>query len=320
MATQSPGSAPAAELSFDDAVNMIDEEASTLDADDEQSEGSAPEDEEQTLDEDGNPINVEVEEEEEVDAAAAAAADIDPEAVVKLPDGKTAKMAELLEAFEGAPAVKAETTRILQEVASERGNLHVLGQNMAKALDNISNYLVDRLPPEPDPNLAYTNPAEHYQMTMMRQNAIAELQDMLSVADGSKQAVAMLSDADFQAVKREEDSKWVQAMPSLRDPKRFQAADSKAKAHALAQGFEQQEVDTTADHRLRKVFFQSARYEEIMANAGKAKGKVENASKMPPAKAKGQHTNSISALQQVNAKKRLAKSGSLRDAMKLNFS
>ncbi|MEQ1519726.1 MAG: hypothetical protein ABL936_00475 [Aestuariivirga sp.] len=329
MAVQSPGAAPAdtanTETSFEAGLALLDDMDAEDGADDQQAapvdDGAADPDDnvEDILAEDG------VEEEEETDEAKAAKAaegdveELKPDATIKLSNGTVVKAADLEAAYNGANETKAETTRILQETASERSNLQILGQNMSRALENISNYLVDQLPPEPDPNLAYTDAAEHYRQTMQRQAAIAELRDVLSVADGSKQAVAMLSDAEFQAVKREEDGKWIAAMPSLKDPKRFQAADKKAKEHALSLGYAQGEVDTTADHRLRKVFFQSARYEEIMAKAGQAKGKVENAPiKMPPAKART-HQNSRQALDQVNAKKRLAKSGTLNDAMKLNF-
>lgn len=329
MAVQSPGAAPAdtanTETSFEAGLALLDDMDAEEGADDQQAEPGAedgaadPDDNvEDILAEDG------VEEDEETDEAKAAkAAEGDAEEIkddtpVKLKDGTVVKAADLIAAYQGAAETKAETTRILQETASERSNLQILGQNMSRALEGISNYLVDRLPPEPDDALAWEDPGEHYRLTMLRQKAIGELRDLLSVADGSKQAVAMLSDAEFQAVKREEDTKWIAAMPSLKDPKRFQAADKKARDHARALGYEQGEVDTTADHRLRKVFFQSARYEEIMAKAGQAKGKVENATKMPPAKART-HANSRAALDQVNARKRLEKSGSLNDAMKLDF-
>lgn len=325
MAVQTPGSAPAAaatELSFEDGVKLIDDMAS---------EEDAPDDQENTGEENGSTVeddtvedDILAEDEEETDETKAAKAadgdaeELKPDATVKLPNGTVVKVADLEAAFTGVAETKAETTRILQETASERSNLQILGQNMSRALDGISAYLVDRLPPEPDRQLAYDDPAQFQLMTILRNDAVAELRDLLAVGEGSKQAVAMLSDAEFQAVKREEDTKWVAAMPSLKDPKRFQAADKKARDHARSLGYEEKEVDTTADHRLRKVFFQSARYEEIMAKAGQAKGKVENATRMPPAKAKT-HSNSKAALDQVNAKKRLAKSGSLNDAMKIDF-
>lgn len=332
MAVQSPGAAPAqspaTELSLNDAVDFYEEEDAPDDGADNSSGDAGGDDsstetddnaEEDILAEDG------IEEEEETDEAKAAKAadgeveELKPDAAVKLSDGTVVKAADLEAAFLGVAETKAETTRILQETASERSNLQILGQNMSRALEGISNYLVDRLPSEPDDELAYTDPGEHYRLVMLRQRAVQELRDLLSVADGSKQAVAMLTDAEFQAVKREEDQKWVAAMPSLKDPKRFQAADKKARDHARALGWDEGEVNTTADHRLRKVFFQSARYEEIMAKAGQAKTKVENAPiKMPPPKART-HANSKVAIAQVNAKRRLQKSGSLNDAVKLDF-
>ena len=304
MADTTSAGAPAAtepaELSFEDAIGRMDDE-DTLAPETGAAEGDENEE---------NPV-VKVEEDE----AAPQAEGPEDTAEVDLGDGKKATIADLKQAYASFEESKTETTRVLQETATERGNLRTLGTNMAQALENISNYLVQRLPPEPDPDLAYSDPAEHYRATVRRNNAVAELQDMLAVKEGAQQAAGLLSEADFKAAKAAEDQKWIAAVPTLKDPKRFSAAEGKVKTHAKALGFTDQEIDTTADHRLRKVFFQSARYEEIMANAGKAKGKVENASVMPPPKAR-QHANSQQALAQVNAKRALQKSGSFEDAMK----
>jgi len=323
MADQAPApQAAATDLSFEDALALLEDEApqeATPPAPKAKAEAKdEPEaDNSAAILDDPDEVTEPVEE-DETKAAPVAADDLKDETVVALGDGKTATLADLKLAHATFEEGKVATTRVMQEVATERSNLHTLGANMAQALENVSQYLVQRLPPEPDTQLAYSDPAEHYRQTILRNNAIAELQDMLAVAQGSKQAVEMLSDADFKAAKAEEDQKWIATMPALKDPKRFAAADAKSKAHAEAQGFTKQEVDTTADHRLRKVFFQSARYEEIMANASKAKGKVENASIMPAPKAR-QHPNSQAALQQVNGLRALAKTGKLEDALKLNF-
>ena len=314
-----PSAAAPAEVSFDDALALMGEDQPQ----DDQPKAKAPEavkqaaeDEDQELLSDPDDLE---EEETPEDETATSAETLTDDAIIDLGEGKTAKLADLKQTYETFEKSMVEQTRVMQEVATERGNLHNLGSNMAQALENVSNYLVDRLPPEPDPDLAYNDPGEHYRQTMMRNSAIAELQNMLAVVDGSREAVAMLSEADFNALKADEDRKWITTMPTLKDPRRFALADTKAKNYAKSIGFSEDEVNTTADHRLRKVFFEAARYGEIMANASKARGKVENASVMAPAKARSLHTNSRQALEQVNARKALAKSGRLDDALKLNW-
>lgn len=305
-------------LSLDDAVSLLADDFATEEQPKEQPKAPAKEapaaDDDETV-----ALDAVDEEAPETKETAPAASDIPDDADIILGEGKTAKLADLKQAYASLEESSTANARALQEVSAERSNLRTLGSNMAQALENISNYLVQRLPPEPDPQLAYTDPGEHYRQTMLRNNAISELRDMMSVAEGSKEAVQMLSDADFKALKAKEDQQWIASMPALKDPKRFAAADAKSKAHAKALGFSEDEVNTTADHRLRKVFFQSARYEEIQAATKTAKGKVENASIMPPPKARNQHPNSQAALEQVNAKKALMKSGKLDDALKLNW-
>jgi hypothetical protein len=271
-----------------------------------------PDDEEDKHPEDADEENVEAAAEDE------AAQEIKDEVFVAFEDGTKATIADLKHAFRELPEIKANTTRKLQEVAQERGNLQSLGANMAQALENVSNYLVQRLPPEPDPQLAYSDPGEHYRRTLLRENAIKELNDMLAVAESTKQATEMLSEADFKALKTAEDEKLIAALPNLKDPKRFSAAEVKLKAYAKSIGFEDNEIDTTADHRIRRMAIDAAYGREARLAASKAKGKVENASPMLPAKAR-QHPNSKVALEQVNARKQLQKSGRIEDALKLNF-
>lgn len=303
-------------LDFEDAIALMEDDSppgnDVNPPEAKVSKSETPDDEEDLHPEDAEEDNT------EKAAADEAAQEIKDEAVIALKDGKTASFAELVHAFYEVGEVKANTTRKLQEVAQERGNLQSLGANMAQALENVSNYLVARLPPEPDPNLAYSDPGEHYRRTMLRNNAIAELQDMLAVAEGTKDATASLSDADFKALKAEEDSKLIEALPNLKDPKRFTAAEAKLKAYAKSIGFDDNEIDTTADHRIRRMAIDAAYGREARLAASKAKGKVENASPMLPAKQR-QHPNSRQALEQVNARKALQKSGSISDALKLNW-
>lgn len=309
-----------AEVSFEDALGLMEEETpqeQPLQPAKAAPKAAAPATDD-TLDVLADPDDPAPQVEEEKEAAPVAAADLADDALIDLGEGKTAKLADLKQAHASFEQSRIATTRVMQEVATERSNLHNLGANMATALENVSNYLVQRLPPEPNPQLAYTDPGEHYRQTMLRNNAIAELQDMMSVAQGSKEAAAMLSEADFKALKASEDQKWMNSMPTFRKAS-FPAMEAKAKAYAKAQGFSEQEVESTADHRLRSTFWKAARYEEIMANASKAKGKVENASPMAPPKARTQHPNSQAALDSVNAMKRLSKTGRLDDALNINF-
>ena len=190
--TAANSAAAPAEVSFEDALGLLNDDVPQ----DQSSQPAAKAVPKETLPNDDETVDLLTDPDDETDKtvkvedeAAKAAEILADDALIDLGEGKTAKLADLKQAHAAFQESKIATTRVMQEVATERSNLHNLGSNMAQALENVSNYLVQRLPPEPNPQLAYSDPAEHYRQTIVRNNAIAELQDMLSVADGSKVGV-----------------------------------------------------------------------------------------------------------------------------------
>ena len=210
--------------------------------------------------------------------------------------------------------LEADYTRSKQALAQERGTLQELGKNFSGALERVVDYLASKLPPEPDPQLAYADPNRHYQMQILYNSAVAEMQGILAMREGAQQANSLLDETEFKARMSEADSEIVKQMPHLKDPKRFEAFTRRVQTGAKHYGFTDQEINTTADPRIRLMAYDAAYGREARANAAKAKAKVQEAKPMLPVQ-RAQHPNSVAALEAQNATRRLQKTGSLDDAV-----
>lgn len=234
---------------------------------------------------------------------------------IKMPNGETVTLQELIDGH----FRHDDYTRKTQEDAETRRGLQSLGENFSGAMDRVLNYLVSKLPPEPDAQLAYTNPQLHYQQTIMHQAALAEMTELLQAKNGAQEVTQQLSQADYAAMKTAEDALLVKEMPHLKDPKRFEAFNRDVVAGAKALGFKDDEINTTLDARIRLMAYHANYGLNARAAAAKAKAKVQSATPSPLPATQRQHPNSVRALANVNAMKSLRSSGSIKDAMNLDF-
>ncbi|MGL4527346.1 MAG: hypothetical protein ACRCUC_10240, partial [Aestuariivirga sp.] len=211
--------------------------------------------------------------------------------------------------------MEKDYTQGKQALAQERTQLRELGTNFQSALDRMGEYLFSKLPPEPDAQLAFTNPNLHYQQKMIHDAALAEMMQVLQVKEGAQEAVNMLSEQDFKALVSAENDILVKNLPHLKEAKRFEAFNRRVETRAKEAGYDDETIKRTASAQLRQVFYESSLYREARANADKAKVKVQEAKPMLPVQ-RAQHPNSIAALERNNALKRLETTGSIDDAVK----
>lgn len=226
-------------------------------------------------------------------------------------DGEKVSVKDL----KGSRFMEKDYTQGKQALAQERGQLREIGTNFQTALERVSQYLYSKLPPEPDSQLAFTNPQLHYQQDVLHKAALAELTQILQVHEGAAEAVNTVNDADFRALMSAEDQNIVKNLPHLKDPKRFEAFNRRVETRAKEAGFDEAAIKTTADARLRQVFYESALYREARANADKAKVKVQAAPPILPAKQKP-NAASLDALARVNAMRKLEQDGSMDSAVR----
>ena len=178
--------------------------------------------------------------------------------------------------------LEADYTRSKQVLTQERAGLQELGRHFTAASERIAEYLFSKLPSEPDPQLAFTNPNLHYQQKMLHDASMAEMMQVLQVQQGAKDAVGMLDENEFKARMSEADSEIIKQMPHLKDQKRFEAFTRRVQTGAKQYGFTDAEINSTADPRIRLMAYDAAYGREARANAAKAKAKVQEAKPMLP--------------------------------------
>jgi len=238
--------------------------------------------------------------------------------VVRLGDGEEVALGELKNGY----FRQKDYTHKTEEVAEERKALAATREDYAKnaqslqtAYSNLSQFLEGLIPPEPDIALAQSDPATYQYQTALRNNAIAELQKVSAAGQEVNNGVQNTYQQDLDRYKADEETKLVKAMPILKQPGRRAAFDAANEKTGLEFGFSKEEIEKTSDHRiLRLVHYarMGMTAEQNRKNAGRRVAGKPNAGNRPNTAAAKPSGNG-------SAMKRLAKSGSLEDAMAVDF-
>lgn len=284
-----------------------DREDDTLDDDfsDEIEDGETPDEEQPEAEAEG--------EEPEADAE-----DSDDQVRVTLDSGEETTLAELKRGYFREKDYTQKTT----EIASERAALsekQQAAEHRAQQVDHTFNNLVQFaqsiIPPEPDLVTAQSDPAGYQYAKAMRESVIAEVSQLFQMQEGFEQAKQQFSQEDMAAMKREADAELVKAMPQLKEPSVRAAFDAENVKTASEFGFSEQEIQSTADPRILQLVHYARLGKRAETNQRNAKRRVES-----PKKGKARPM----AKQQAGAKnhkatERLRKSGSILDAMSIDF-
>lgn len=290
----------------DDYTGYLDPETDTPDEDETALVDDEPEEEEATP-----------EAEEEPEEAAEPEADED--VLVTLDGDEKVTLKDLKAGY----FRQADYTRKTTELAQERKTVEATKAQLAErttvvetALQNLSGYLQGLIPPEPPLQLAQTDPGRYQYQRALRESAIAELGQLVSIkgeVDTHKQSV---SEADQRAYREAEAQRLVKAMPHLTDPGKRAAFDASVKAAALEFGFTEDEVAATVDHRILRLVHYARIGQKAEVNRNNAARRVVETPKEGKAKPS---TVPARVVQNQRALRQLSKTGSLADAMKIDF-
>ena len=241
--------------------------------------------------------------------------DPDDEVLVSL-DGDRISLKELKAGYLKGQDYTRKTTETAQErerVTQERTTVAKRAAEVETVVQNLQGFLARIVPDDPPASLAQTNPAKYIQRKAQRDAVIAELSELLEVGGAATAELSGISDDAKAARKSDEDAKLVKAMPHLSDPSRRAAFDAKIKEAAAEFGFTPDEVARTLDHRVLRLVHYARIGQRAEENQRNAKRRVE-APKTGRAKA-------VAPVNVENRKAmhRLSKSGSLQDAMSVDF-
>lgn len=214
---------------------------------------------------------------------------------------------------------QADYSRKTQEVAEKRKGLEALSARVTNSVNAIADFLVKQIPPAPDPQLAMTNPSQFVQQKAMHEAATAQVHALLEQAGQVKDVANTLTTQQRQELLNAENAKLAEKFPTTGTDEGRKAFFDTAATAAKELGYSDEEIQTVMDHRM----FALAHYAAIGMKAEqareKAKVKVQNAPPVAPQKARPQGVNQAAARRNQDAMKRLARTGSIQDAMAIDF-
>lgn len=206
-----------------------------------------------------------------------------------------------------------------QETANKGRALESMTTRVANTVKGIASYLAERLPPEPPRQLAYQNPAEYTRQRAAYEDGLANINQIIELANDSTAVAGELQSSVTQETLQAESEKLAQVFPQTTKEDGRKAFFDQAFTAARELGFSDQELKGVSDHRL----FGLAYYARIGMQAEQAKGKaLTKVANAPPATPKARPTGAPGQ-QQVRKNKeamqRLSRTGSIKDALAIDF-
>lgn len=257
--------------------------------------------------------------EEQPEAEAPEASEEAPQAVfadetarVKLADGSEMTVADLIQ----GTMRQTDYTRKTQEVAEKRKSVESDAQRIAGITEAFIDHLSSMIPGEPPHSLALTDPSAYTRQKAQHDAALAQVQKLIEIGNQPRQITQAMSEADQQAQLAEANRQLVEMFPETATQdgrKRFWDETSSA---AMEVGFTADELRGVSDPRMFALAHWARKGMAADKAAAAAKAKVAKAPPVAPNKP-GQGIRDGG--RNVEAMRKLSRSGSLKDALAVDF-
>jgi len=243
-----------------------------------------------------------------------ATAEPDDSIVIAMPGGEKLELKELKSGYLRDRDYRHKTT----DLANKRRELEALSTRVSQSANAISEVLMSQVPKAPDQSLSLTDPLRYIQEKAQHEGALEFVNSIVERATSAKDVVNTLTNEQQAEVIQAEVAKLTEAFPEIVKPEGKKKFFDAALGAAREIGFSDQELGSITDHRHFKVLHYAKLGMEAEAAKAKAASKVVN---VPPVAAQkrpaGPNATKVRANQ--DAMNRLAKSGSIHDAMAVDF-
>jgi len=263
----------------------------------------APTEAEATEDGEEEPADAEPVETEPVEAPA--------DAVVSLPDGTKVPITEVLKGYQR----QADYTRKSQELAASRKATEAVAQRIESINETFIDHLSSLMPPEPNPALALSNPNAYTAQKAQYDAARAQVQKLIEIGQQSKQIKETLTAEDRARVIADENAKLAERFPEVVTKQGREKFFTSAAEAAQEMGFTMDELGAVTDHRV----FAMAHFAKIGMEAMKARTAAKAKAQAAPPVTPRKPGQPVAVNRNADAMKKLARSGSIRDALKLDW-
>jgi hypothetical protein len=285
-----------------------------FDPDEDTEEVAAPEvtEDDGTTETEDDPETIEAESEETPsDEEGEEAQEAKPADTFELPDGTKVDRDEMVKGY----LRQSDYTRKATETAERRRALEAESTRIAGISEAFVDHLTKMIPAAPDQALALSDPNAYTRQKVQHDAAVAQVQQLLELGQQAKATTDTLSAEDRAAAMAEENQKLAMAFPETMNPEGRQKFYGEVINAAEQVGFSQEELGQVTDHRL----FVMAHWAGEGMRAAKARSAAkEKAAKAPPVAPK-KPSRPQGQIRNRDAMQKLSRSGSIRDAMQVDF-
>lgn len=234
------------------------------------------------------------------------------DAVVELSDGTKVTVKDLI----AGNMRQQDYSRKTQEASELRKRLEADAQRIDGIMQAFVDHLTAMVPNEPDPSLAFREPGKYTAQKAAYDAAIAQVQKLLEMGSAPKEVQKALETGDRTARLRDENAKLAALFPATTTKEGRERFFTDAQAAAQELGFTVEDLQGVDDHRL----FALAHWAKIGMDAQKARDKAKaKAAKAPPAAPVKPGQPARAANRNADAMRKLARSGSIKDAMAVDW-
>lgn len=231
---------------------------------------------------------------------------------VTLPDGSAVSLAEIKNGY----LRQSDYTRKAQALANQRAEFEAITTQQHHTMRAMNAFLQSTLPPRPDPNLAYSDPATFIAQKANYDHALERLQQAQQFVASQDAALNGTQQQKQAEILESEMEAMVSALPQLASQKGKVEFFNKAKKVGEIARLSEQEIAGITDHRYLVVLDLAA--EGLAARNAKqsAKAKVAN---VPPVVQPKNRAQNPGMVKNRDAMRKLSQTGSIEAAMLVDF-
>lgn len=205
-----------------------------------------------------------------------------------------------------------------QDIANRGRALENMSGRVAATANAVAELIAGQIPDEPPEELKLHDPQGYQRQLAQHQAGLEQLARVMALADEPAGVAAELQAAASEETLQAENAKLLEAFPQTAHEEGRQAFFADAFETARELGFSDEEVREVADHRL----FKLAHYARIGLSAERVRAKALRKVTAAPASAprvKAKNQAQRHQRESREAMQRLSKTGSIRDAMAVDF-
>lgn len=285
------------------------EDADEEDIDEEESEQDEPLDDESDS-EDGDDA------EEDIHTI-----DYDPSVRVTLDDGTESTLEDLVR----GNLRQSDYTRKTEALAEERREfedsksaMQTQSEEIQRTYNGLVEFLQGIMPPEPSLELLGQDQSEYLRQQAIRKQFTDELSDVLQRQTQASTQIQSMEQAELEQLRSTEQKKLLDVMPMLSDEMRLASFNEGVTKTAQEFGFSEAEISAVFDHRLLHLVHMAGVGKRSIENGKNARRRIESKTATPAEK---QPSKTAARRMSANGKamRKLSQSGSIEDAMLIDF-